>query len=696
MSEFHELTFEKGVLESLEASKVPQGFTTDLENWLPEPVGSLRCRTPWKNAVTTGAPSTRIGRGLGHFATSGAYQTIAFVQKASATGTGTSLAVSWPGATTAGNLLILVIAQDATSGTVTPPVGWVQAVTNVAGSMRLTIYYKANASSESGAVTTSFTTGSGTKDAFILEYSGVSTLDAVASTNGTSATVASGTTAATAQSHELWFAAMLDTNNEAQTSPTNGFSQRGNQAAAPYLAVYDKSATATGTASTAATTATSANFTGAIATFKGIAITTPTASGYLIAAHDDTTGHKFYLKSYADLTTGSFSLIETVTNPGSVLPVAFAAGLSRLLYTNQYFSTIRAYDGSTAAEVAGSPAGRCLGFHKKRFFSAGTAAHPSRLWYTELNSYTQWWKTGETSLTDSTNYFDINPDDGDAIEDILPINNGLLIAKRTSMHFFTGTGTSDFDIDTMPVGGGFAGRCLCATPYGAVIAGEDAVYLWSGANPEVISKPIESSYGPTGNFVTTAYQDGIVYICDAGSGIIWAFNIIAGTWHEEKVNSATERPCVVWSRLSRLLMQPTAATTGSLVSYRDFPQARARDANTSMVFRAVTPEMVLTGPETLITPIKLHLQIRQHGGDANQTGLSVTMTCDGTSFAAQTIAPKASARVFRTSLAVGDDDALNVTSVKFAFDQTVASNEQALMDIEKAILEYDVLERGAL
>src|SRR3990167_5044829 len=102
---FRRLSFEKGLLESQEPSAVPEGFATELLNWVPEPGGGLRVRRPWlKGSVTgSGFPATRRCRGIGTFARPRSpfrRQEITGGNSASG-GAGTSLSVvlAWPATT---------------------------------------------------------------------------------------------------------------------------------------------------------------------------------------------------------------------------------------------------------------------------------------------------------------------------------------------------------------------------------------------------------------------------------------------------------------------------------------------------------------------------------------------------------------------------------------------------------------------
>lgn len=196
---------------------------------------------------------------------------------------GTTVAPSWPGATTAGALLVACVGVcgTGTAGTVTPPDGsWTTADTVYPGSNapRAYIFYKANASSESGSKTF---TNSQTDDmwAVMVEYAGAATsspLDVFANNGSTggSSTADSGTTGATGQADEVAVAILISRNTNTYSSPTNSFSlvdqgQSGNGTAAEAVdgCWLEKILSSTG-AQNVSTTNTSRPWTGVIATFK--------------------------------------------------------------------------------------------------------------------------------------------------------------------------------------------------------------------------------------------------------------------------------------------------------------------------------------------------------------------------------------------------------------------------------------------
>jgi len=196
---------------------------------------------------------------------------IALVQSANGIANpGSSVSASWPAATTAGSLLVAIVVEDANNAiTMT---GWTSAVRSNYVNRRVQIFYKENASSESGSVTASF--GASTYGGiFIFEYSGValtSALDKTATADGTTNPASSGTTAATTQDDEVCLTGILVLDSGTFSSPTNSFTldaqvTPGSRTAAACRRIV----TSSGTYGHNLTySAVNKSFLGAIATFK--------------------------------------------------------------------------------------------------------------------------------------------------------------------------------------------------------------------------------------------------------------------------------------------------------------------------------------------------------------------------------------------------------------------------------------------
>lgn len=388
---------------------------------------------------------------------------------------------------------------------------------------------------------------------------------------------------------------------------------------------------------------------------------------------------------------GAWTTLEAVAvGSGASNPVSFALGNGRAFYTHKAFGGVRQWDGTAAAAgIAGSPAGaRGVAFHKNRIFAASSSAagQAARLFYSNLEDGLTW---GVTS------YIEVGKDDGEALEALASYGDYLLIGKENSLWLLSGAGPSSFQLHQLEDGGCAPGRTLVATPKGVVVVGREQVWLFAGGPPQLISGAIAASYGMTGTWMSAAYLDGRCYITDQGQNKLWTYDLARQAWSIETMPSVAEDPVALTSQGDYLLAAPSAATVSSGLIYRRLPPpagVRAKDFDThTEAFRLVTPELWLGGPQRPFTLRHVELQLRQRGGNAGQTGLTVTPTIrdqDGVSLGigAQTIAPRAAAGVFRTRLDFGATG----YSCQLALTQTLASGEAALFDVENVRLLYDL------
>ena len=692
--------FENGVQRQHNASLIGEGGLIQCDNWVPEANGGLRGRRPWN---TTPTPDLDIkGRGIGHLALSAAVEVPALRQSASATlqAAGTTASKAWGFPTTQGNLLVAIVTASKSGAAPTFTfTGWTQAVTSTANGQRVSIYYIEGADSRSGTETVTLSASSDWT-MWLGEYSGVvdsGALDKTASTTGTSSTASTGTTASTTQNEELWLGALISAAALAGGTMTNGFSNIA--APIPGSVAFDsrvlaKTVTSTGAASSAMTSF-SGNWSGAIATFK--AATGPSLGGrYVIANRDTSTVYKFYEIDSSSPGTSLPTLIEAVTAstgtaPSTNNPVAFASGLGGILYTTQDFASgnVRWWDGSSASAIAGAPTGRAAAFHKERFWIGGTKAKPSRLYYSAAGDETSW------DLTDGTgDYFDINPDDGEPIEDVASVEDGLLVAKKSSLWFISGQGQASFAVHRLNQGGGAPGRCICPVPGGAVIAGNKDIWLWQGGTgPELISRPLERLYSARTGFVTTAFWEGVAYVCSQASGVISAFDLDTGAWWQEKVSPNEEAPAVLFARGDHLMMSGRDSWDTKLMTrYRDAQdEVSSGDRDLAQTYTAWTPEFWFGGPSERFMPQAVFLTLRQWSGSASQSPLSVTAyyrkANGSTETVTKNVAPVSTPDcVFRTRLDIGTEDAY---AVQLVFEHAVEEGESVTFDIEQVELYYD-------
>ncbi len=688
----------KGVHDGAESSVLGNGWLTSCRNWVPEPTGGVRARRGWVKASSTGAPTTRKCVGLGYFTRLITPGTVQRSDVASAAGA--SVAPRWKQPTVAGSLLVLVVSiAKGTTSTINTPAGWTQAVQSGdgAGLPRCAIFYKPNAASESGAVTVT-ATSAGAMAAQLLEVSGItitSPLDQTASTSAAAdATPDSGTTAATTQAVEFVIAALADEALEAQTNPTNGFQQisetQVSGTPSVTMGVYFKTTTATGTQSMSATTATANDVAGAIATFKGWFTASPsagqTAVTELVEAIDATTAYEFYAVDIDNLGSDTWSLIGSISVSDPTKLVAMAPGFGRLFITNPQLASSYTYDGESLAAITGSPAGRFVVLHNQRVWVGGTDATPGVLYFSEVGNYGSWDTTNDNLVLEG--------EAGEPIEDGAPFGDGLVLAKRTSLWFLTGNDRSDFALQRLSDAGAAPGRTVMPTSIGVIVAGRKQVWLWDGSMPDSISKPIESSYGLTGSWMSVARQDNVVYILDQGSGTMWCLDLVSGSWHTETLGSGNDAPSALYNYDHYLFAGPRNATSawGTILAYRSFPgTARDKDFDTlSETFQMRTADIALAGPSYGLAPQMLHFRLRQRGGTAQSTGLTLTPYYDGVAQDPIAIDPKPAAGIYAERLRLPPVGFLSTFG--FEVSQTVPSGEHALFDIEEPLLECDIQE----
>jgi len=235
---------------------------------------------------------------------------------------------------------------------------------------------------------------------------------------------------------------------------------------------------------------------------------------------------------------------------------------------------------------------------------------------------------------------------------------------------------------------------VMSTPIGVIVAGRQQVALWDGTSMDSISKPIEETYGLTGNWMSVARQDNVVYILDAGSGLMWCLDIVSGSWRTEELGSGVDAPSCLYNQDFRLLGAPTNGSVwNSLLAYREFPGTpRSKDFDTlTQEFSARTADLPIAGPGFGLSPQMLHLRLRQRGGNTEQTGLTVTPYYNGVAQDTQTIDPIQGDGIFPVHLPLLLEGFLDTFG--FGLDQTLLSGETGVFDVEEALLEAFIQEK---
>lgn len=187
---------------------------------------------------------------------------LALLQHVSSTGDDSSVTATWPSATDRGNLLVMAVHVDWTSGIgkIEVPAGW-QLIERAdhAGFRNLTaaLYVQEGAPQQASDVTVSVASAVPSIKISLAEYSGVRTSDSLdrhARATGESTRATSGATSPTTQDNELWIAVIANAAGFAQCDPTNAFERVEMPIdGASALGLYDRVAAASGPAEVAVT-----------------------------------------------------------------------------------------------------------------------------------------------------------------------------------------------------------------------------------------------------------------------------------------------------------------------------------------------------------------------------------------------------------------------------------------------------------
>jgi hypothetical protein len=398
-----------------------------------------------------------------------------------------------------------------------------------------------------------------------------------------------------------------------------------------------------------------------------------------------------YQLKYLDrdaLSSASWTTADTVSVTSSDGLVAMASGIGVLLHSRPDYPSSRiryvTRAGATGTASTDAFAGRALAFHVNRFFAGGNSTNPTHLRWSNLSSYTLW-------TTDPiANHQPISEDDGEPIEALEVWDRALFIGKESSIHYMTGTGPTNFAFRLADGGGVAPGKTLIPTPDGIIAVGRERVYLMSGGGFEPISQPIEGNYGMTGDFMTGCYINGVVYICDEGSGVIWRLDTALGTWSTFDTDEQDEGPNSIHAVGPYLMAGVTNGASNSIALFRAEPgDPRGRVAHAGQTFTLRTGEMWLAGAGREWTIRRAHLALRQHGGDETQAGLTLTVYDQESEVAStETIGPFDEAGTYRQPISLGRSGSGSTIEIT----QTVTNTQTSLFDIEAVEIEFDVNE----
>lgn len=745
-----QLLFNQGLNREFDTQAYPNS-AKELSNWEPTPDGGLLTRRKWMQASTTGAPGTRKIRNIGHMPVQSGYQTPIRRQRKKAMRAGsnankiTAIDPEWWFPTMDKSFLLAVVSwvnfnadfsHTSTSAiTCTPPAGWTSILGPINGpdsnagtggvqsTISMQFFAIKNSAEREGAEEFTFDSGGvrrvivelmewrGVQTANTLQGSGDSVVDKTATDSGYDTQPSTGTTASTTLFKELAIGAIaghtLDKEIR-QTDFSEGWYDFRDVNHPPQNNVGGNDNWLNLVVARRVTEETAqyelqsrfsedveeddaiAYWVGGIVTLRAKQIHANDRDYILVDNANSATEHSLYEIDPDNLTGDSWTSVGTIISTDTTEHrTAFASGIGGILISAKDFRKVDGHgrnglyqwDGEALIKIFRSPAARCLAFWGDRFWAANVKDHPNRLYWSGRGDQTYW---------DEDAWIDIG-EDGEGILDIAPVLDGLLIAKRDSLHFLTWSGGPASK--PLAGGNGSKGNCICPIPGGAVIAGRYQVWMWQGGAPKPISSPLAdwwaSPYAAGDReFTFTAYVDGKVYISRALDNAFAVLNTDMGVWWTDLPGKECE--VVACFDGHTLLAAPYNDTAWSPVRFQLHPEGdRARDETTAERFHARTQALMLGTPGRLINPQTLYIAYEIENLNRGEATLKVTPIYDGHEQTPRYLKARKGEGTFREPVSVGVYNRSSIHKVQYDFELDLTADEETTVNIEYLELRYD-------
>jgi hypothetical protein len=416
--------------------------------------------------------------------------------------------------------------------------------------------------------------------------------------------------------------------------------------------------------------------------------------GVYVSKHDSADGFVKIHRADDEVTPDWGSAVIDSSTGSSTQSMPFVAGNGIILFGNSSYNTgkLRFWNGTTVADASSVVvAGRGLTYHKERFWTCGPAASEVRLYYSGIADHTSW------SLN---NYIDVGPNDGGVVEDILPANGGLMIAKSNSLWFLSGSGPSDFALTKIDKGEAAAGRCITVTNYGIVIAGSDHIWLWTGQGPAQ-SLTYNVDYNNVGVPVTCICVDDQVIVTSSITQII--YDMRTQKWrNQSNASTAADRTaatCLGGPELKTVISICKKGCNSALsgISTQVMTgETRIKDnANRGLIFQVSGGWFQLGDDAHKATLRHLHILVGQREtgtGTLNVAVYRATGLGSASSIASKGMSPEAAAGVYRYRLDADNQGTQDQFALIFTQIISTGSSDDVLWDILDAVVEYDLEE----
>lgn len=191
--------------------------------------------------------------------------------------------------------------------------------------------------------------------------------------------------------------------------------------------------------------------------------------------------------------------------------------------------------GFGSTNCSGAPSGKFIMPYKQRLYIAGDTTYPDRLFFSSIAS-----STSTITWNQTTQYLDVNPEDGNNITGLAKVSNLLLIFKERAMYRWNGTSTDpDIVVDI-----GTTSQESIAQVKGTVyFFNPSGIFATNGGYPMEISRPIYNwIQGMSASYYTevSGFGDEDHYYCNIGTTTVngrtftntWlVYTISSQNWH---------------------------------------------------------------------------------------------------------------------------------------------------------------------
>lgn len=181
--------------------------------------------------------------------------------------------------------------------------------------------------------------------------------------------------------------------------------------------------------------------------------------------------------------TGATTSIKTGLNSNAT-DYHFAQSQDKMYWVNG-FNNPMVYDGSSVADLGGSPSvSNLLAFHKNRLFIQPTS-DPTRIEFSDLGDYETWGATGFLYVP--------APKTSDPIVKIISFQDNLAILNKNSKWVLSGTDLATFNLRQAIGKNGAASSCAVDSDenYIYYLGSDRHFYRWNGASDEDIGGSIQ-------------------------------------------------------------------------------------------------------------------------------------------------------------------------------------------------------------